>query len=289
MRRLVLATAMFGTGVRRAGGRLRRTCRFFAAASPTRSARPAVNWDGWYVGGQVCYGAADMDFSKASAGSLTNSSSNTVLQAPARLQLAAAAQDHTPGHRLWRLSSAATGSGTTSSSASRRTTPWQLLRRSQTGSNVARFIPPYRDGYTVDCTYMAHASMQHQGLRFASRPCRLGGRQFPALCVRRRGRWAGRHVPLGDRDSGTLSIRRHHRLAAITTPARLSRAGRNPPFRAANDFAAGLGVGLDAVCRASSCAREWEYCDSSKVDITSSTLRFGSATSSDPAVSAAAP
>src|SRR4051812_48759867 len=77
MRRLVLAAAMFGMAF---GARAADMPDFLRGSIP--AAPVTRNWDGWYVGGQIGYSSADMDFGHA-VKSLTNFiERNSVLQAP---------------------------------------------------------------------------------------------------------------------------------------------------------------------------------------------------------------
>src|SRR5882757_8565573 len=78
MRRFLLAAMMFGavTGARAAD------MPDFLRGSLPASSTQTRNWDGWYVGGQVGYTSANMDFSHATK-SLTNFiERNSVLQDP---------------------------------------------------------------------------------------------------------------------------------------------------------------------------------------------------------------
>jgi outer membrane immunogenic protein len=93
MRRLVLATAMFGMtfGAQAADFSDLPILRGSVAPNLSSSSR---NWDGWYAGGQVSYSSAEMDFSH-SVLSLTNFMlRNSVLQAPVG-QWALLSKNHT--------------------------------------------------------------------------------------------------------------------------------------------------------------------------------------------------
>jgi outer membrane immunogenic protein len=80
MRRLVLAVAMLGAVSGAHAADMPDFLRGSIATAPVTR-----NWDGWYVGGQVGYTSADMDFSHASK-SLTNFMlRNSVLQEPVSL------------------------------------------------------------------------------------------------------------------------------------------------------------------------------------------------------------
>jgi len=77
MRRLVLAAAVIGMGF---GAQAADMPDFLRGSIP--AAPVTRNWDGWYVGGQIGYSSADMDFGHA-VKSLTNFiERNSVLQAP---------------------------------------------------------------------------------------------------------------------------------------------------------------------------------------------------------------
>jgi opacity protein-like surface antigen len=78
MRRLLLAAVMFGAA---SGAQAADMPDFLRGSIPAVST-PTRNWDGWYVGGQIGYTSADMDFSHAPQ-SLTNFTlRNSVLQDP---------------------------------------------------------------------------------------------------------------------------------------------------------------------------------------------------------------
>ncbi|WP_291868747.1 outer membrane beta-barrel protein [Bradyrhizobium sp.] len=79
MRRFLLAAVMFGTASGAQAADMPDFLRGSIAASPPPLNR---NWDGWYVGGQVGYESAEIDFSR-SVVSLTNFIfRNSTLQAP---------------------------------------------------------------------------------------------------------------------------------------------------------------------------------------------------------------
>ena len=90
MRRLLLAAVMFGTASGAQAADMPDFLRGSISAPVTR------NWDGWYVGGQVDYTSADMDFSHAPK-TLTNFMlRNSVLQAPVS-QWQALSKNHAQG------------------------------------------------------------------------------------------------------------------------------------------------------------------------------------------------
>ena len=70
MRRLVLATAMFGMVFGAQAADMPDLPILRGSLAPTLSAT-SRNWDGWYAGGHVSYTSAEMDFSH-SVKSLTN-------------------------------------------------------------------------------------------------------------------------------------------------------------------------------------------------------------------------
>jgi len=79
MRRLLLAAAMFGAA---SGAQAADMPDFLRGSIPAGPSTPTRNWDGWYVGGQIGYTSADIDFSHAPK-SLTNfMERNSVLQEP---------------------------------------------------------------------------------------------------------------------------------------------------------------------------------------------------------------
>jgi opacity protein-like surface antigen len=79
MRRLLLAAVMFGAA---SGAQAADMPDFLRGSIPAVVSTPTRNWDGWYVGGQIGYTSADMDFSHAPQ-SLTNFTlRNSVLQDP---------------------------------------------------------------------------------------------------------------------------------------------------------------------------------------------------------------
>jgi outer membrane immunogenic protein len=82
MRRLVLATAMIGTafGAQAADMPDLPILRGSVGAAPLSSS--AVNWDGWYVGGQGSYTALQSDFSRSVAGLTNFIFRDSVLQQP---------------------------------------------------------------------------------------------------------------------------------------------------------------------------------------------------------------
>jgi outer membrane immunogenic protein len=78
MRRLLLAAMVFGA----ASGAQAADMSDFLRGSLGSSSTPTRNWDGWYVGGQIGYSSANIDFSHASK-TLTNFTlRNSVLQTP---------------------------------------------------------------------------------------------------------------------------------------------------------------------------------------------------------------
>jgi outer membrane immunogenic protein len=79
MRRLLLAAVMFGAA---SGAQAADMPDFLRGSISSGPVTPTRNWDGWYVGGQIGYTSADMDFSHAPQ-SLTNFTlRNSVLQDP---------------------------------------------------------------------------------------------------------------------------------------------------------------------------------------------------------------
>jgi outer membrane immunogenic protein len=79
MRRLLLAAVMFGAA---SGAQAADMPDFLRGSIPSGPSTPTRNWDGWYVGGQIGYTSADIDFSHAPK-SLTNfMERNSVLQEP---------------------------------------------------------------------------------------------------------------------------------------------------------------------------------------------------------------
>jgi outer membrane immunogenic protein len=79
MRRLLLAAVMFGAA---SAAQAADMPDFLRGSIPAEPSTPTRNWDGWYVGGQIGYTSADMDFSHAPK-SLTNfMERNSVLQDP---------------------------------------------------------------------------------------------------------------------------------------------------------------------------------------------------------------
>src|ERR1700682_6117419 len=81
MRRFVLAAMMFGAVTAARPADLSDLPILRGSVPPSLSAT-SRNWDGWYVGGQIDYSSADMDFSHAPK-SLTNFMlRNSVLQDP---------------------------------------------------------------------------------------------------------------------------------------------------------------------------------------------------------------
>src|SRR5438445_13706878 len=94
MRRLVLATAVFGMAFGAQAADMPDLPILRGSLAPTLSST-SRNWDGWYVGGQVGYSSSEMDFSH-SVKSLTNFiERNSVLQAPLE-QWALLSQTHPP-------------------------------------------------------------------------------------------------------------------------------------------------------------------------------------------------
>jgi outer membrane immunogenic protein len=93
MRRLVLATAMFGMAFGAQAADMPDLPILRGSLAPTLSST-SRNWDGWYAGGQISYSSAEMDFSH-SVKSLTNFiERNSVLQAPLE-QWALLSKNHT--------------------------------------------------------------------------------------------------------------------------------------------------------------------------------------------------
>src|SRR5882672_8190749 len=79
MRGLVLAAVMFGAA---SGAQAADMPDFLRGSIPAGVSTATRNWDGWYVGGQIGYTSADIDFSHAPK-SLTNfMERNSVLQEP---------------------------------------------------------------------------------------------------------------------------------------------------------------------------------------------------------------
>jgi len=78
MRRFLLVAAVFGL----ASGAQAADMPDFLRGSLPASNTPTRNWDGWYVGGQIGYSSADIDFGHTTE-TLTNFMlRNSVLQAP---------------------------------------------------------------------------------------------------------------------------------------------------------------------------------------------------------------
>jgi len=93
MRRLVLAAAMIGMAFGAQAADMPDLPILRGSVAPALSST-SRNWDGWYVGGQVGYSSAEMDFSH-SVKSLTNFiERNSVLQAPLE-QWALLSKNHT--------------------------------------------------------------------------------------------------------------------------------------------------------------------------------------------------
>jgi outer membrane immunogenic protein len=92
MRRLLLAAVICGAAFGAQAADLPDVLRGTFAPAPA-----GRNWDGWYVGGQASYSAAEMDFSR-SVVSLTNFIfRNSVLQTPTS-QLSVLSKNHTQGY-----------------------------------------------------------------------------------------------------------------------------------------------------------------------------------------------
>jgi outer membrane immunogenic protein len=81
MRRLVLATAMFGVAFGAQAGDFTDLPILRGSVAPNLSSS-SRNWDGWYAGGHVSYSSAEMDFSHAVKSLTDFMQRNTVLQAP---------------------------------------------------------------------------------------------------------------------------------------------------------------------------------------------------------------
>ena len=149
MRRFVLAAMMFGAASGAHAADLP-DLPVLRGSFPDGLSTTTRNWDGWYVGGQGGYASGATDFSH-SVVRLTNFIfRNSVLQPPTS-QMVAAEQDHAQA-RGSAPSSAATTSGTISSSVSRRTTATstispvrrQLDQRSYRQSPVTTRRPAHR-------------------------------------------------------------------------------------------------------------------------------------------------
>ncbi len=80
MRRLVLATAMFGMAFGAQAADMPDLPILRGSVAPTLSR----NWDGWYAGGQVSYTAAEADFSKSVVGLTNFIFRDSVLEQPIR-------------------------------------------------------------------------------------------------------------------------------------------------------------------------------------------------------------
>jgi outer membrane immunogenic protein len=78
MRRLLLAAMVFGA----ASGAQAADMSDFLRGSLGSSSTPTRNWDGWYVGGQIGYSSANIDFSHASKSLTDFTLRNSVLQTP---------------------------------------------------------------------------------------------------------------------------------------------------------------------------------------------------------------
>jgi len=79
MRRFLLAAVMFGAV---SGAQAADMPDFLRGSILPTLGTPIRNWDGWYVGGQVGYSSADMDFSHAPKTQTNFTLRNSVLQEP---------------------------------------------------------------------------------------------------------------------------------------------------------------------------------------------------------------
>jgi outer membrane immunogenic protein len=80
MRRLVLATAMFGMASGAQAADFSDLPILRGSVGPAPLSSTSVNWDGWYAGGQASYSAVQADFSKSIAGLTNFIFRDTVLQ-----------------------------------------------------------------------------------------------------------------------------------------------------------------------------------------------------------------
>ncbi len=81
MRRLVLATAMFGMAFGAQAADMPDVPILRGSMAPTLS-RTSTNWDGWYAGGQGSYSAVQADFTKSVVGLTNFVFRDSVLQQP---------------------------------------------------------------------------------------------------------------------------------------------------------------------------------------------------------------
>lgn len=289
MRRLLLAAVMFGAV---SGAQAADMPDFLRGSIPAVPVTPTRNWDGVYVGGQVGYTSADMDFSHASQ-SLTNFSlRNSVLQDPV-----------SGWELLSRNHAQATGFGAfvgrnyqwddlvfgveanynyMTSLKSSSTNSMRLLIANPSGEN-----PPEGHIHTYDTTLSGNASLQIKDvLTFRGRagwaagnflPYMFGGLAVGRVDVARTA--AVSYHKYDDYDTqvpsglGTITVHHHDDLGTNAYPVSVERR--------VNSFVAGwtAGLGLEYMLWGNVFMRgEWEYVRFLKVkDMSFSTnnVRFG--------------
>jgi outer membrane immunogenic protein len=289
MRGLLLAAMMFGAA---SGAQAADMPDFLRGSIPAGPVTPTRNWDGAYVGGQIGYTSADMDFSNASQ-SLTNFTlRNSVLQEPV-----------SDWQLLSRNHAQATGFGAFVG----RNYQWDdlvfgveanynymtSLKSSSTSSmrlsiaNPAGENPPEGHTHTYDTTLSGNASLQIKDvLTFRGRagwatgnflPYMFGGLAVGRVDVARTASVS--YHKYDDYDTqepsglGTITVHHHDDLGTKDYPLSVERR--------TNSFVAGwtAGLGLEYMLWGNVFMRgEWEYVRFLKVkDMSFSTnnVRFG--------------
>lgn len=290
MRRFLLAAAMFGAA---SGAQAADMPDFLRGSISSEPVTPTRNWDGWYVGGQIGYTSADMDFSHAPQ-SLTNFTlRNSVLQDPVS---------------QWQLLSRNHAQATGFGAFVGRNYQWDdlvfgveanynymtSLRSSSTNSmrlliaNPAGENPPAGHTHTYDTTLSGNASLQIKDvLTFRGRagwatgnflPYMFGGLAVGRVDVARTAnvswdKYDDYDAQVPDGQGGTMTVHQTDFLG--------SRTYQTSDEHRTNSFVAGwtAGLGLEYMLWGNVFMRgEWEYVRFLKVkDMSFSTnnVRFG--------------
>ena len=211
MRRFLLVAVMCGA-VRARRRPTCRTCRFSAAVFTDGLSTSSVNWQGFYVGGQAGYGAADMDFTNADEDLLAKLLNNVDLETQLTSRTGRCWQVPHAEQRLWRVRRIQLPMGRRRPRSRGRTTCTAISSAAQ---HAARwrgcFHVPSRQHDVGDYRERLDAD---QGLSVRCGSAADMRRQFPALCVRRRCAGAGDINP--QRPMSTVTQVRRHRCSAAS-------------------------------------------------------------------------